>query len=342
MPNSKLFEQFMRVAETVTFRLPWQAESVAEHRAWRPRFKRKLKELLGRMPEPVPLEVEWAERVETDAFVRHKVYVRAEDDYWVPAYSFVPHAIRDAAPAVVCLHGHSGIMPYIREGDEHDLEKMRHSEVDFAPLFAEHGYITIAPVQRGWNETMHKWDSTVAQVGNSCRRVTLDALMIGMTALGLRVWDNMRVIDFLHTRDEVDAARIGAAGISGGGAISLFLSALDDRVKLSMVSGFYCTFKASIYRLDHCICNVVPHIMEWGDMREVAALIAPRPLLTISGSTDHIFPIKATKSAYRELGRVYKLLGARRNLESDFFEGGHRWSNRKTLPFLARHFGRPC
>jgi len=79
--------------------------------------------------------------------------------------------------------------------------------------------------------------------------------------------------------------------------------------------------------------------MEWGEMREVAALIAPRPLLVISGTKDPIFPIDGTQRAYSDLEPVYNLLNARQDLEKDFFDGPHAWSNRKTLPFLVKHFG---
>ena len=80
-------------------------------------------------------------------------------------------------------------------------------------------------------------------------------------------------------------------------------------------------------------------MLEWGEMRDIASLIAPRPLLIISGKKDPIFPIKATRQAYSELKEVYGLLDAGGNLEKDFFDGPHAWSNRKTLLFLKKHFG---
>jgi len=164
--------------------------------------------------------------------------------------------------------------------------------------------------------------------------------MIGKTPIGMRVWDGMRCVDFLETQDEVDASRIASAGLSGGGTTSLFFSALEPRIGLAIVAGYYCTFRDSIYAIHHCICNCVPHLMEWGEMSDVAALIAPRPMLVISGSDDNIFPIEATKRAFQTLAGTYEILGARDKLDSDFFEGVHEWSNRKTLPFLATHFDR--
>ncbi len=76
-----------------------------------------------------------------------------------------------------------------------------------------------------------------------------------------------------------------------------------------------------------------------GEMTDVGALIAPRALLVISGSKDSIFPIDATKRAFAQLETTYAVLGASEAIESDFFEGVHQWSNRKSLPFLEKHFG---
>ncbi len=78
-------------------------------------------------------------------------------------------------------------------------------------------------------------------------------------------------------------------------------SEVAESVGLAMVAGYYCTFKDSIYSIYHCLCNCVPNMLDWGEMREIAALIAPRPLLVISGKQDAIFPIKATRRAYAEL-----------------------------------------
>jgi len=318
-------------------KLAWQARTLQEHQAWRGRFARRLRWLVGRQPTAVPLRVDWADKQETEVFTRYKVYIRSEEDYWVPAYFFVPRNQRGSAPAIVCLHGHSGIYPYIREGDEHQREMCRELELDFAPFLAEHGYVTIAPIQRGWDETARSVDRSES----GCQRMVLNSFLSGMTPIGLRCWDASRLVDFLHTQKSVDSTRIGVAGLSGGGMVALFWAALERRVRIAMVAGYYCTFKDSIYSIHHCLCNCVPHMLEWGEMRDIAALIAPRSLLIISGKKDPIFPIKATRQAYSELEEVYGLLGARQNLEKDFFDGPHAWSNRKTLAFLGNHFSMP-
>ena len=332
--NSNTYNYFMKAVNNISPKLSWNAKTISSHYIWRKKFESKLQELLGKMPKKVPLDVYLDEKIETKSFIRSKIYIRSEKDYWIPSYYFLPKNLKKKTPAIICLHGHSGILPYIREGTKEQKALGKRHSLDYAPFFAENGYITIAPIQRGWNETRYAEPS---QYGD-CYRVTMDAFLIGMTPIGVRVWDCMRIVDFLKTQDEVDKLKIGVAGLSGGGTTSLFLSAMDERIKLAMIAGYFCTFRDSIYQIFHCICNCVPHIMEWAEMSDIAALIAPRPLLIISGEKDPIFPIEGTKKAYKMLEKVYKMFGEEENLENDFFEGEHQWSNRKTIQFLKKHF----
>lgn len=332
--NSAFPKYLDRVATTVTPQLGWAASSPEEHAAWRAAFRERLVSLLGVWPEKLPLAAAWDESdvLETDAFLRRKVYVQTEPDYWAPAYYYTPKRVTGRRPAIICFHGHSGILPYIREGTEAEKEKGQQHQLDYAPYFAEHGYAVLAVVQRGWNETADKYP-------HNCDDLSRAAFLVNKTAIGMRVWDGMRLLDFLEQQEEVDPKRIACAGLSGGGTTSLFFAALEDRIQAAIVAGYYCTFRDSIFSIHHCICNTVPGIMQWGEMRDVAALIAPRPLLVISGTEDTIFPIEATRRAFDELAETYRVLDASDKLESDFFEGVHEWSNRKTLPFLKLHLG---
>ena len=337
--NNKVFPPFRAQAEKRPIKLAWRAKTPEEHEAWRLEFRAKLVELLGRMPDSVPPEVKWAETKQFDRFTRHKIYLRSEEDYWVPAYYFLPKKSKGKRPAVVCLHGHGGIYPSIREGDLQARERSQALSLDYAVYLAEHGYVTIAPVVRGWDETAADQDPGVEN-RRSCHRVTMNALLVGMTPMGLRCWDAMRCVDFLQTQDEVDAEKIGAAGLSGGGTLALYLPVLDDRVKLAMIGGAFSSFRSSFYTLPHCVCNCLPQVMEYGEMSDVLALHAPRPVLLIHGTKDRMFPVEEARKGYAKLERVYALLEASEDLEADFFDGPHAWSNDKTLPFLEKHFGK--
>src|SRR3712207_9278492 len=98
-------------------------------------------------------------------------------------------------------------------------------------------------------------------------------MMLGRSLLGRRVWDTLRAIDYLQTRPEVDAERIGIMGISGGGMVTLFASALDERLRAAVISGYLCTFEGSIMSIYHCLCNYVPGLLQDAEMYDIAAML---------------------------------------------------------------------
>jgi dienelactone hydrolase len=111
--------------------------------------------------------------------------------------------------------------------------------------------------------------------------------------VGLRVHDALRLVDYLELRADADIASLGAMGISGGGMHTFFSTCLDPRIKASVISGYYSTFKDSILAMHHCACNFVPGLGRFGEMYDLVGLIAPRPLLIEAGTRDPIFPIEA-------------------------------------------------
>lgn len=135
---SQVTENFEQLANSTQPAMEWNATTPAEHDQWRTKFRAKLVQLLGRMPQRVPLEVKWEAEQEFEKFTRHKIYVRSESDYWVPVYYFVPKDLKEKRPAIVCLHGHSGIYPYIRAGQtEEEQKKTAKLSLDYAVYFAD-------------------------------------------------------------------------------------------------------------------------------------------------------------------------------------------------------------
>lgn len=341
-PLNPVAASFRDLGDSATFSQTWNASTPDEHQQWHATFEATAKRLLGEMPQQVPAEVKWLEEKQFDGFKRHKIMVRTEADYWAPVYYYVPDRLAGPTAAMVCLHGHSGIVPYIDEGTSDEArERTRRSELDYAVHFAKAGYISAAIVVRGWDETADRQDPGIRNPRRSCYQVTMNSFLLGMTPQGLRCWDAMRVIDFLQTQPQVDSDRIGVAGLSGGGTLAMYLPVLEPRVKLVMIGGAFSGYRESIYDIHHCICNCLPGIMQYGDMSDIVALYAPRPVLLINGIHDPIFPIQQAREGFEKLQQVYQLLGHPDRIDADFFDGPHAWSNRKTVPFLHQHFGQP-
>ncbi|MCA9888842.1 MAG: hypothetical protein KC546_10740, partial [Anaerolineae bacterium] len=114
-------------------------------------------------------------------------------------------------------------------------------------------------------------------------------------------------------------------GHSGGGMTALYLAALDDRITTSVVGGYFCDYYYSILGMSHCECNYVPGLLPLGDVADVGALIAPKPVRFINGQIDPIFPIEGVHKAYQTVERAYKLAGAEDACSLYIHPDGHRY-----------------
>jgi len=210
---------------------------------------------------------------------------------------------------------------------------------DFALQAVRAGFVTLVFDQMGFGRRRDFKFMRRYRLESGCDQPTKNALHLGLTMTGLRVWDACRLLEFLQDRPEVDPDRIGIVGISGGGLVAQFAAALDDGFKAACVSGYCNRFADSILAIHHCIDNYVPDLAALADNDDIACLIAPRPLLIQAGTKDPLFPIQATRAAVAKLRRCYAVAGAPKALAVDFFEGGHQFRGRKVWPFFTRHLG---
>ena len=155
--------------------------------------------------------------------------------------------------------------------------------------------------------------------------------------VGWRVWDVMRTIDWIETRDELDASRVGCMGISGGGTITTFGAALETRIKAAFISGYLNTFRDSILSISHCIDNYVPGILNWCEMYDVAGLIAPRAVFVESGDEDRIFPVDASRESFTRVKKIYEVFGVADRAGHEVFVGEHSFWGKQGIPFLVKH-----
>jgi dienelactone hydrolase len=197
--------------------------------------------------------------------------------------------------------------------------------------------VAIEPMAFGCRRDRLNAQRGLAQKG--CEPVAGGALMLGQTLIGWRVWDVMRTADYIATRDDLDASRVGCMGISGGGTATLFAAALEPRLRVAMVSGYLNTFRDSVGSLAHCVDNYVPGIMNWAEMHDVAGLIAPRPMFVESGEQDRIFPVQSSVESFRAVRDIYRVFGAEDRIEQEVFPDEHAFWGKRGIPFLARQLG---
>jgi dienelactone hydrolase len=262
--------------------------------------------------------------------VRTRLVFDTESTMSVPAYLLVPHARHGApaGPAVLAIHGHGpgkSLVCGIDDGGPGD---------DYAHVLATLGYVVLAPDLRGFGERA-EW---MPDDHYHCDWDLVCATMAGVVPLERNLWDLARALDVLCAHPAVDPERVGVAGLSYGGTCALFLAALDTRVRAVVVSGYLSSWAAA-HRVPWNMCGsqVLPGQLGALEHVDVAALLAPRPLLVESGTGDLIFPLEDATATVERLRALYRRLGAPDGaLVHDVFEGDHRWHGAEVPAFFAR------
>jgi dienelactone hydrolase len=342
-------EYFEKRFDCISRQMGFKAASLEEFAVWRNALTGELKKLTGLdTGESAGLNAEVVEQVHIDGFRREKVLLETEPGVIMPLYVLVPGDLKkgERRPAVLALHGHwaSGKLAVAGRTDLPEaLEAIRVYQCDYGLQLVKQGFVVFCPDARGFGERREKhlqdahgnWDQSLP-----CHSLNTIAVSLGRTMAGMMAWDNMRLIDYIQTRDECDGNRIGCAGLSGGGQQTMWLAAFDLRIKCAVISGYFYGCKSSLLRMPfHCACNYIPHLWEKADMGDICALIAPRPFLIETGKNDPLNGGEGLLNVYPQVEitrKAYELLNCTEKLYHDIFEGGHVWNGEKAIAWLKR------
>ncbi|MBI3696982.1 MAG: acetylxylan esterase, partial [Acidobacteria bacterium] len=222
-------------------KLRFQAANAKQAEAWQKKLRAKLTELVGGFPaQRDPLRPVTLETREFPGYRREKVVFDSRKGVSVLAYILTPKGAKGPLPTMVCVPGHGrGVDDIVGIDDKgQDRANKDGYQHDFAIQTVEAGLAAVAiePMAFGCRR-----DPTTAGKGrlgqSACQPAAGGALLVGQTMIAWRVWDVMRTIDFISTRPELDAKRVGCMGISGGGTCTVFSAALEPRIRVALVSG---------------------------------------------------------------------------------------------------------
>lgn len=293
--------------------------------AWQQRFRARLISLLGIQPQRTALKVEFESEVDCGTFVRHRIRYLSETDLWIPAYLLVPKAAshNHRLPGMVCLHGHGDFGKDSVVGLDHSpqrLAEIQRFRYDFGPLFAEDGWVVLAPDLRGFGERRPGYPNPRTDY---CDRNYMAATLLGTTIVAGHLCDLQAALDVLQELDCLDPTRLACAGLSLGGRMAMFLAALDERVQFTIASGCLNLFQERFQALRACGAQLVPGLLRYGDTPEVFSLIAPRPLVIEWGLKDPLIPHEWAGRGLVRIRRAYEAAGKTENLTVHRFENGH-------------------
>lgn len=284
-------------------------------------FRSGLRLLLGMFPHSCPLDAATTERVDLGDVVREKVRYQVEPGEWAPAYLFLPAGLRERGAAVLCLHQHAG---------QFDLGKSEPSGLAgnpqqfYALELARRGYITLAPDALCFEERRDAVLEGAAFERFSAARLSVEGSCLQTKMLS----DAMRGVDYLLSRPEVNAARIGCIGHSLGGQQTMFTTAMDERIRAAVSSCGFASY-VSLFRdrINHNYAAYVPGLLRYGEVGDVLALAAPRPFLVLAGNADRIFPYDGIVASVERARERYRALDAEEKLGFVPVDAGHAFSD---------------
>lgn len=282
-------------------------------------------ELIGGLPtERNVLNIKLTGEFEEKNYIVRKIVFESLPGYFVPAVVYLPKAGRGPFPGIISPCGHS------RNGKAHGEYQILHANL------ASRGFVVLCYDPVGQGERSQFWDSGKKQskynLGCGEHAVLGSALeLLGMSLARYRIWDGMRAIDALGTFPEVDPARIGCVGNSGGGTLTSYLTALDERVKAAAIGCYITTLPRRMGNRIQMDPSSDPEqdihgFLSGGiDHAGLLAMCAPRPTLICSATLD-FFPIEGARESFAEARHLYQVAGAGNKIAKVEAENRHSLS----------------
>lgn len=302
-------------------------EQIAEYQQ---KMRDHLMSELGQLPERTPLEANVVGKVDREGYTVEKVIFQSQPGHFVTALYYLPDG-EGPFPGVLVPCGHS------------DKAKGYDSYQRASALLALNGMAVLCydPIEQGERMQQIDENGNYREWGTRSHcRIGLGSTLVGRNTVTFRVWDGLRAMDYLASRPEVDASRLGCTGNSGGGTMTAYLMAIDKRIQCAAPACYLTNY-------DRLLNTIGPQDAEQHfhdqigtgfDHAEFIGIRAPKPTL-ICCATEDFFDISGTWTTFREAKRLYSRMGYAERVdlvETDqkhgfsiqLREGAARWMSR--------------
>ena len=335
--QSNVHDEIRALAKNAPLRMQFKGGGAEECRAWQRSFAAKLGELLGAYQPPARWETITERTVELDDHRRDELVLRAEGHRDLPVHLLTPRGDAGKRPAILALHGHGrfGYDPVAGVATTPELRKaIQGASYDYGLQLARRGYVVAVPCLTPFGRRL---DSPSSYGGEDPCGVTFVRMqLLGKVLIAENLRDALWSLELLASRDNVDAERLGCVGLSYGGRMTMLTSALSSRVRVAVISGALNVMQERVQGRYGCGAQVIPGLLEYGDVPEISSLIAPRPCLWETGTKDSLMVKGWMETALDRIRRSYRAFNALDRLQVDSFDGGHRWNGVVAYPFLDR------
>ncbi len=319
---------------------PWQREA-----------RKKLIDLLGlhRIKRDVGTHkpvVRLGKPIQEDRYQRRLGNIETEPGVKIPFWLLTPdNETTSDRPLAICAHGHDsdGWNTYagVYKNDSHRKSTLA-KDGDPGVQAVKRGFVAIVPATRGLASAVSIPDIKGRHGNRPCRAQLIHCLLAGRTAVGERVWDTQRLLDWaLKELPRVDRKKVVLMGNSGGGVLTVYVAALDERVTVAVPSCSFSSFTSASGFVFHCDCCLVPRAQaELGDMADIGSLTAPRALLAVHGRKDGLHSFPDVETAMARVASIYTAADASKQFQHKWGTSGHKFYPNIMWPFIEEKLGR--
>lgn len=281
-----------------------------------------------------PLNSETTNILVRDGVTIEKIIYESHPNFYVTASLFLPRKRQHPAPAIIYCSGHSEL-GFRSETYQHVILNL-----------VEKGFIVLAydPIGQGERLQYPDLETGKSTIGSSTQEHSyagVQTLLTGSSLSDYFIWDGIRAVDYLFTREEVDRDRIGITGRSGGGTQAVMIAACDDRILAAAPENYVTNFKRLFQAIGPQDAEQNPWfgIARGIDHADFIHARAPKPTLIISTTNDY-FSIQGARETFSEAKKSYEALGMADNvlMTEDFGEHESTLENRKAMYAFFQKF----
>jgi len=281
--------------------------------------KAQLLRMMGGLPtRRNPLNLRRMGRLDRGDYRVEKIVYESLPKFYVTANLYVPQTGRPPYPAVLHPVGHSV------------TAKNRAFYQSLSIGLAKQGFVVLTydPIGQGERRIFYDPELENSKLGNSTTTehsmVGIQSLLGGESAARYRVWDGIRSIDVLHLLPEVDSKRIGVTGCSGGGTLTTYIAALDERVQAAAPSCYVTSWEEQLKGTgpQDAEQQFVDQFVAGVTHADLVVAASPKPYL-ICSSTEDFFPLEGARQTFEEARRMWAVYNAAERIEWFYEPGPH-------------------
>jgi dienelactone hydrolase len=338
---SPLEEEIRRLAADAPLRLRFRGTTAEEARKWQAAFAEALRTSLGPFQPPAKWRTTVERTVERDDHRREELLLTAEGHRPLPVHLLVPKGKqRGRRAGIVAVHGHGRfghdviVARELTPGMENEIKSVNY---DYGRQLVRRGYVVAAPCLTPFGRRLG--DPAPYRNQDACAITFLRFQLLGKLLIAENLRDVLWAVELLARHSGVDAKRLGCVGLSYGGRMTTLAAALEPRIRAAVISGAMNCMQERVGVRYSCGAQIIPGLLQYGDVPEIASLIAPRACLFEVGARDALMQKRWVDEASRRIGAAYTALGDREQFQLDRHDGGHVWHGERAYPFLEKALG---